>query len=215
MIRFRAWLAIAFVAVACGAPMASTTTAPTIAAVATAQATDAPSPSPMILPTTAPVATQPAPTAGLPTPVICPSTQPFSVDQYVDIVPEEASCFGPADVTIRGWIDEPPIFGFTPPRIEPGWLAYPPEPTLALWSADPNGSDCLELGCSWMLIHIQPGSGVRFELPARSVIVTGHSLDPAAATCHYEGMPTPTDQAPGDYTGCNVQFVLTSVRDAP
>jgi hypothetical protein len=169
----------------------------------------------IIPPTTVPGATNLGATEALPTPVICPPTQPFSVDQYLEIVSVEPGCFGPADVTIRGWIDQPPMLGFMPPLIRPGWLAYPPEPTLALWDAPPNGSDCLGSDCNAMLIHIRPGSDVRFDLPARWVIVTGHSLDPAAATCHYEGRPTPTDQAPGDYTGCNVQFVITNVRDAP
>jgi hypothetical protein len=215
MIRSRAWLAIGLAAAACGAPGPSPSITPTNAAVATAQATDRPSSSALALATPVPVATQPAPTAALPTPVICPGAQPFTVEQYAEIVHEEPGCFGPADVTIRGWIDEPPIVGFMPPIIEPGWLAYPPEPTLALWSGPPDSSECPDSDCAAMFVHIRPGSNVRFDLPARWVIVTGHSLDPAAATCQYEGIPTPTDEAPGDFTGCNVQFVITRVSDAP
>ena len=214
MIRSRAWLALGLVVAACVSET-SPTTVPTSATVATSPSANGPSASTIISPTTMPGATAPAASQALPTPVICPATQPFTVEEYVEIVSVEPGCFGPADVTIRGWIDEPPIFGFMPPLIEPGWLAYPPEPPLALWDAQPNGSDCLGSDCSSMLIHIRPGSDVRFELPARWVVVTGHSLDPAAATCQYEGLPTPTDRAPGEYTGCDVQFVITSVRDEP
>jgi hypothetical protein len=129
-------------------------------------------------------------------------------------------CFGSHDVRVLGWLDRPPVFGFTPPEIRPNWLAYPPDGTMyfTLFGAPPSDPEHTCADCQGFFVHLPPDSTIVLEGPARWVIVTGHRHDPAAARCHYVEPPDDDlGELPDDSSArahCRQMFVLTAVEDA-
>jgi hypothetical protein len=159
--------------------------------------------------------TEPSPTAA-PTPG-CPTAAPMSVDQYFATDP---ACFGSRDVKIAGWEDVPDYTSEpqTPP-IAPAWLVER-APAVLGSQMPPTACDATSTTCPWLDIHLDPASGLRFELDGVWAVVTGHRGDPAAETCHAlapTDTPEPTDTPvptlkPDDVRAtCRDAFVLTSV----
>jgi hypothetical protein len=220
-------LLVAIVAGACGAPgpaptesvapsgaAPSPSAASTTAAVATSEPTAPPTPEPTQEatpePTAQPVVTPP------PLDPDCPQQDAedvISVQEYVDA---PTSCFR-SGVRVRGWLDTPPPLGFLPPIVKPSWLYYPDESAASLWHQPPpepdhvcaNGEDCW-----WFFPHLDPKiDGLAFEPLDRWVILTGHTRDPRAQNCHYDGEgPNPNPEL---VTICGRQLVVTAIEEAP
>lgn len=214
--------AIALMAVmlaGCSARSGSAATAgvdqPSAAASPSSQATPTVRPSP---PTTLASASggQPSPlrTALVSTPG-CPSESPLTV---ADVADGEPICFGPVDVEVRGFVAPIVGIGMGPPGIAPGWL-WVPDSSFVLWNRPPGPEqDCEGVDpCGWMFVHVPPDAGVAFAGPERAVIVTGHTLDPAATTCHYvfEGQTFSPEEDREAQESCERAFVMTAIRDAP
>jgi len=221
-IRSGAFLLAALLIAACDQPGASTPPAAsaTAAAIASLEPSAAPSTAPTVEPTVAPtVEPTVAPTE---VPVITPppidpscpnaSDDIISVQEYVD-APTSCYRFG---VQVRGWLDTPPPLGFLPPIVKPSWLYYPDESAASLWHQPPpepdhvcaNGEDCW-----WFFPHLDPNAGLDFEPLDRWVILTGHTRDPRAQKCHYEGEgPNPNPEL---VVICGRQLVVTAIEAAP
>jgi hypothetical protein len=158
-----------------------------------------------------------------PTPVSgagkCPTDSPLSVAQFTDADPR---CFGGADVEIRGWLDSPPDTGVEPPFVDPAWLAYSTPMMTSLWEIPPVGPNhfCPNQNgaCPWFFLHIDPASGLTLDFPPRWLIVTGHTQDPAAETCHFVYGEEWTEPRLDDalaVESCRTKLVIVSFRDAP
>jgi hypothetical protein len=170
-------------------------------------------PSPTASPTQPPTASPASSTTAA-----CPTGSPLSVAAYVTAWEAEweegAACFGNREVALLGWADAPPAIELSPPGIAPSWLWFPRD-YAALW--DQPGCEEMEDGCPFLLVHINPESGLQWYTDGRWVLVTGHTGDPLAESCHYV--------YPSDWTGelspdsdaqatCRSSFVLTSVQYA-
>lgn len=203
----------------CGQPGASTPAPATASAAAvispepSAPATPEPSVEPTVEPTVAPTA-EPVIT---PPPIdpSCPNASDdiISVQEYVDA---STSCFR-FGVQVRGWLDTPPPIGFLPPLVKPSWLYYPSGDSAAmLWHQPPpepdhvcaNGEDC------WAFFpHLDPNLDLELDPLDRWVILTGHTRDPRAQNCHYDGEgPNPNPEL---VVICGRQFVVEAIEDAP
>ena len=75
--------------------------------------------------------------------------------------------------------------------VKPTWLFYPNGDTAtALWHQPPPQPDhvCASgVECWWFFPHLDPADGLAFEPLQRWVILTGHTRDPRAQNCHYDG----------------------------
>jgi hypothetical protein len=221
MIRSGAWLAIGLLAAACGAPLASTTTEPSFAAVATlapsGSATASATPAthaPTLEPEPSATPAHPDPTAAPTGPTTCPTKEPITVAEFLET---DKNCFGSDDIVIHAWLDTPPIFGFIGPIVRPTWLYYPPDGStfFTLFDEPPSDPDVCG-GC--MFVHIAPDSTIVLEGPARWVIATGHRRDPAWRRCHYDepdDWTGPERDDEGAREGCRDNFVLDALADAP
>jgi hypothetical protein len=220
--RSVALLLAALLIAACDQPGASTPPAATAtaAAIASVEPSAAPSIAPTVEPTVAPtVEPTVAPTE---VPVItpppidpsCPNAidDIISVQEYVDAT---ASCFKNG-IRVRGWLDTPPALGFLPPIVKPSWLYYPDDSAASLWHQPPPEPDhvCTEgADCWWFFPHMDPDVELDFEPLERWVIVTGHTRDPRAKNCHYEGEgPNPNPEL---VVICRRQLVVTAIEAAP
>ena len=211
-------LAAALIA-GCGQPGASTPAPATASAAAvispepSAPVTPEPSVVPTVEPTVAPT-DEPVITAP-PIDPSCPNAidSIISVQEYVD-APTSCFRFG---VQVRGWLDTPPPIGFLPPLVKPEWIYYPSGDSAAmLWHQPPpepdhvcaNGEDC------WSFFpHLDPNLDLELEPLDRWVILTGHTRDPRAQNCHYDGEgPNPNPEL---VLICGRQFVVTAIQDAP
>ena len=145
----------------------------------------------------------------------CPNAtdDTISVQEYVDA---STSCFR-YGVRVRGWLDTPPPIGFEPPLVKPSWIYYPSGDFAAmLWHQPPpepdhvcaNGEDC------WSFFpHLDPNFDLQLEPLDRWVILTGHTRDPRAQNCHYDGVgPNPN---PDLVVICGRQLVVTAIEAAP
>lgn len=176
---------------------------------------ESPGPSPSAAPTPAPPSTPPTPT---PVPVANCAPEPMTVHDFTNGDP---NCVQGREVTIRGWLADPPAMGWEGPGIQPAWLAYPPGvDNTALWQLGPGGAEMCDGGpdCSWLFIHVAPDSKVSLPTEPGWFLVTGHNFDPVAETCHFvydEPMtePTPPDSYARD--ACRGQLVVTAIRPAP
>jgi len=144
----------------------------------------------------------------------CPTGSPLSVAEYVAAWEAEweegAACFGSRELTLLGWADAPPAIGFEPPGIAPAWLWSSGD---GLWDYPCAGT---QDGCPFLFVHIEPESGLQFDTDGRWVLVTGHTGDPLAETCHYVYPPDWTGELDPDSDAqdrCRSSFVVTSVRD--
>jgi hypothetical protein len=221
--RFGGLVLAAILIGGCGQPAASTSPGPsateaglstaspepTAAAVASAEPTAAATPEPTAEPTEEPVVT--------PKPIdpSCPnaSDDTISVQEYVDAA---TSCFRDG-IRVRGWLDTPPAIGFEPPLVKPTWLYYPNgDSATSLWHQPPPEPDhvCADgEECWWFFPHMDPNVGLEFEPLDRWVILTGHTRDPRAQNCHYDGVgPNPN---PDLVVICGRQLVVTAIEDAP
>jgi hypothetical protein len=138
----------------------------------------------------------------------CPAHSPLSVDEYFAALGADPTCFGDGDVTLLGWSGPwPEGIGWLAPGIEPGWLALS---TAAIWPGKCPGS---KQGCGEPLsVHIDPDGGLDWKNDGRWLVVTGHTGDPLAQTCH---PVTPGDMSDNEARKqCRRSFVLTSVRNA-
>lgn len=127
------------------------------------------------------------------------------------------TCFGPTDVTVRGWFDiRYVITGWEASwGIVPGWLWLPIGPWRVV-SGDSNA-----LSPSALLVYLDPARKVDASRTNRWVFLTGHYADPKAATCHveYNGGYQPArdgERIPDSYARrlCGAHFVVTSIEDA-
>jgi hypothetical protein len=209
--RSAAALAVLALVAACsraGGPTASPGPAASPSAIAPSP-TAAPSPLASVNPTPTPVPTE--------APRHCPTASPMSPIDYMNADP---ACFGSRDVEILAWEDDPAAVGWEGPAIQPSWLAYPPAGLSALWSSPPSGPDhmCHEAGCGWFFLHVAPDTGLTLPTTPGWVIVTGHSHDAVAATCHYDLSSAEPPVGPVDdadaRSQCEDSFVLTGVRPA-
>lgn len=190
-------------------PPASVSPAPT-APVVTSEPTVLPTEEPTVAPTDAPVITP------IPIDPDCPNDEVddvISVQEYVDA---STSCFR-FGVRVRGWLDTPPVIGFLPPVVIPSWLYYPSGDEAAmLWHQPPPEPDHVcESGveCWSFFPHVDPKVSVELDPLDRWVILTGHTRDPRAQNCHYEGVgPNPNPEL---VTICGRQFVIEAIEAAP
>jgi hypothetical protein len=214
-----AMLLAALLIVACNQPSASTpavatgTAAAVVSAEPSAPATTAPTVEPTVEPTVAP--TEKPVITPVPIDPSCPNAtdEIITVQQYVDA---STGCFR-FGVRVRGWLSTPPPLGFEPPLVKPGWIYYPDgDSATSLWNQPPpepdhvcaNGEDCW-----WFFPHPDPDLGLDLEPLERWVIVTGHTRDPRAQNCHYDGVgPNPNPEL---VTICGRQFVVTALEAAP
>ena len=150
-----------------------------------------------------------------PTPIdpSCPnaSDDTISVQEYVDA---STSCFR-FGVRVRGWLDTPPPLGFEPPLIKPSWIYYPSgDSATSLWHQPPPEPDHVCASgedCWWFFPHPDPDLDLDLEPLQRWVILTGHTRDPRAQNCHYDGVgPNPN---PDLVTICGRQFVVTAIEE--
>src|SRR5687767_3298052 len=167
MTRARAWLVFGLVAAACGTPVASTSTVPSFAAVATlapsGSATASAPPAtqdPTLEPAPSATPVPPDPTAAPTAPTSCPTEEPITVAEFLDA---DKKCFGTDDIVIHAWLDTPPPFGFIGPLVRPTWLYYPPDgsPFFTLFDEPPSDPDHACGGC--MFVHIAPDSDIVLE----------------------------------------------------
>lgn len=193
-------------------PAATATAAAVESAEPSAPATAAPTVEPTIEPTAAPTE-QPVVTP-VPIDPSCPnaSDEVISVQEYVD-APTSCFRFG---VQVRGWLDTPPPLGFEPPLVLPSWIYYPANSAASLWHQPPpepdhicaNGEDCW-----WFFPHMDPDVDLGFAPLDRWVILTGHTRDPRARNCHYDGEgPNPNPEL---VVICGRQLVVTDIDAAP
>jgi hypothetical protein len=141
----------------------------------------------------------------------CPQSDVISAQEFVD---GKTSCFANG-TRVRGWLDGPPPTGFEGPLVKPTWLYYPDGDTAtALWHQPPPEPDHVcGFGeeCWWFWPHLDPTLDLELEPLERWVILTGHTRDPRAEHCHYEGeAPDPELIAI-----CKRQFVVTAIEEAP
>lgn len=196
-----------------GSPSTATTASPspTTAAVASSEpsapATSQPSVEPTVVPSEAP------PTE-VPVDPSCPNANDdtISVQEYVDA---PTSCFR-LGVRVRGWLDTPPALGFEPPLVKPSWIFYPSDSGASLWHQPPPEPDHVCVpgeDCWWFFPHIDPDFDLTFAPLQRWVILTGHTRDPRAANCHYDGEgPNPNPEL---VVICGRQLVVTAIEEAP
>lgn len=190
------WLLGAMVVTGCVGAQPSATAEPTTLAVA-------PTPVPVVEATPAPV---------------CPAV-PTTVGSFVDT---DWTCWSGQSLTLRGWLDQAPPFGFEGPGVEPGWLPYPPPHQLfALWSDRPLRPtfECPRAApqCTWMVLHLDPADGLSLGQAPGSIEVTGHVDDPVAPTCRWIPDPqNPEDVRPTSEAveWCRSSFVVDAIRAA-
>ena len=170
--------------------------------------TSEPTVEPTVAPTEEPVVTPP------PVDSSCPNDDTTSIISVEEYVEAPTSCFR-FGVRVRGWLDGPPPMGFEGPLVRPTWLFYPNGDTAtALWHQPPPEPDHVCAGggeCSWFFPHPDPNSGVVLEPLQRWVILTGHTRDPRAQNCHYDG----EEPNPELVVICGRQLVVTAIEDAP
>jgi hypothetical protein len=207
MHRFATSALVALLVAACagqGSPSPSTAAIATSAPTPTARPSATPRPTPTLDPTPA-VTEDP-----------CPTTSPISIE---DLHLDECNRSGGVDV--RAWIDKPDGgIGFECcDFIRPAWL-YLPDFAWALWNRQPGpDQDCAGLEpCTSLFVNVHPDAGFELGGPARWVIVTGHTNDPASASCHWVSDPPrefteEEDAAAREH--CAGSFVITAIRDAP
>jgi hypothetical protein len=195
-----------------GAPASSSSAAPSVAATVepSAPATVEPTPEP-----TAPPPTEEPADAPKPIDASCPNAtdDTISVQEYVDAT---TSCFR-YGVRVRGWLDTPPPLGFEAPLVKPSWIYYPSgDSATSLWHQPPPEPDHVCASgedCWWFFPHPDPDLGLDLEPLHRWVILTGHTRDPRAQNCHYDGVgPNPNPEL---VTICGRQFVVTAIEEAP
>lgn len=209
MRRAASAIAVLFLVAGCAATSGPTPSTATPSSTASASET-------AVATASAPTRTSvPATTTPSPTLAACPSLdEPMSVATYfaaLEAKPLDGSspCFDGEDVTLLGWADAMPGVGFMPPGIAPGWLWIP---TGALWEFDCD-EDC---GSLW--VHIDPASEIEWHDDGRWVLVTGHTGDPLAETCHWvypEGWTEGENPVSEAQDHCRESFVVTAVEQAP
>lgn len=225
LIRHSGLLVVAALLAGCmppaATPLASETLAAPTGTVPPSQAAVV-SPEPSLAPTSEPtVEPTPEPTEEpvvTPPPIDpdCPQDDADDVISVQEFVDGKTSCFANG-IRVRGWLDTPPPLGFLPPIVKPSWLYYPGESAASLWHQPPpepdhvcaNGEECW-----WFFPHLDPNvDGLAFEPLDRWVILTGHTRDPRAQNCHYDGEgPNPNPEL---VTVCRQQLVVTAIEDAP
>lgn len=180
-----------------------------VAAVVSPEPSLEPSVEPTVPPTEEPVITP------VPIDPSCPNATDaiISVQEYVDAA---TSCFR-YGVRVRGWLDTPPALGFEPPLVKPSWIYYPSGDSAAsLWHQPPPEPDhgCASgEDCWWFFPHLDPNFDLVLEPLDRWVILTGHTRDPRAQNCHYDGVgPNPN---PDLVVICGRQLVVTAIEAAP
>jgi hypothetical protein len=191
-------------------PPASASAAPPTAPVVTSEPTVLPTEEPTVAPTAAPVITP------IPLDPDCPNNEVddvISVQEYVDA---PTSCFR-YGVRVRGWLDTPPPLGFEPPLVKPSWIYYPSgDSATSLWHQPPPEPDhvcATGEDCWWFFPHPDPDLDLDLEPLERWVILTGHTRDPRAENCHYDGVgPNPNPEL---VVVCGRQFVVTAIEEAP
>ena len=208
--------------VGCGQPGASTPVATATAAAVvspepSAMASLEPSVAPTVEPTVEPTVAPTEEPVITPTPIdpSCPNANDdiISVQEYVDA---STSCFR-FGVQVRGWLDTPPPIGFEPPLVKPSWIYYPSGDSAAmLWHQPPPEPDhvCAQGEECWAFFpHLDPDFDLTIDPLDRWVILTGHTRDPRAQNCHYDGVgPNPNPEL---VVICGRQFVVTAIEDAP
>ena len=162
-----------------------------------------------------PPPTEEPPVTPIPIDPSCPNAtdDTISVQEYVDA---STSCFRNG-VRVRGWLDTPPALGFEPPLVKPSWIYYPSgDFATSLWHQPPPEPDHVCASgetCWWFFPHPDPDLDLDLEPLHRWVILTGHTRDPRAKNCHYDGEgPNPN---PDLVTICGRQFVVTAIEAAP
>ncbi len=149
----------------------------------------------------------------------CP-TGVLSVDQLSEA---PLSCYGHQEVTVRGFLGDPPAMGWEPPAIEPHWLWVPRfEGKVTLWQAGPGGdSVCGDPGCgsgSFVFIYLPPTSHLAGPAGVGWAVVTGHRMDLVAEQCHWvygaDAVPDPTFNNEDARQACRRAFVVTSIEKA-
>jgi hypothetical protein len=191
---------------------------PSEAAVASPEPSVPPTEEPTVEPTpelTSPPITPP-PVTPPPIDPDCPQDEADDVISVQEFVDAKHTCFENG-IRVRGWLDTPPPIGFLPPIVKPGWIYYPSgDFATMLWHQPPpepdhvcaSGEDC------WSFFpHLDPKLDIVLEPLERWVILTGHTRDPRAKKCHYDGEgPNPNPEV---VASCLRSFVVEAVDDAP
>jgi hypothetical protein len=199
-------------------PPASAETSPAApsSAAASLEPSAAPTAEASVEPTGAPPTEAPPPEV-TPKPIdpSCPNAtdDTISVQEYVDA---PTSCFR-YGVRVRGWLDSPPPLGFEGPLVKPSWIYYPSgDSATSLWHQPPPEPDhvcATGQDCWWFFPHPDPDLDLDLEPLERWVILTGHTRDPRAENCHYDGVgPNPNPEL---VVICGRQFVVTAIEEAP
>jgi hypothetical protein len=225
-LRWSAALVCAILVAACGQPgtsitgatpppSAMSTPSPVPSATLAAIASVEPTLEPTLEPTAPPPTEEPPPVSTLaPIDSECPQDDlddVISVQEYVDA---QTSCFR-FGVRVRGWLDTPPPLGFEPPLVKPSWIYYPSgDSATSLWHQPPPGEDHVCASgedCWWFFPHPDPDLDLDLEPLQRWVILTGHTRDPRAQNCHYDGVgPNPNPEL---VTLCGRQLVVTAIEE--
>ena len=119
------------------------------------------------------------------------------------------ACFGQTSITFAATIFKPILDCGIGPQIEPAWFCFP-----GVFVAVPNAPP--DSGLAALDAYWKPGSGLTaasFTID-KTVTITGHFDDPAAASCHITSQPAGQSQEPAAdvVLACREAFVVTAVH---